>query len=150
MADYLTARAAIASIIGAVAISSPVVAALSGNVYETRPDGVDINRYPAVMITGYTSRYLRGPSSKRERMYSVGLLVLVKPIAGATAHAQLEALKEAIGTAFDAKITLGLGGGYHVIEGPNWLSKEPLEDGGITWDEGEILISLKDTATLSA
>lgn len=149
VADYLTARAAIASIIGAVTIASPVAAALSGNVYETRPDAQDINRYPAVVITGYTSQYLRGVG-KRERRYSVGLMVAVKPIDGATAEAQLQALKEAIATAFDAKVSLGISGGYHVIEGPNWISKESLEDGGITWDEGEILIALKDTAAFVA
>lgn len=148
MADYLTARAAIAGIIDAVTIQAPAVAAIE-RVYETRPDGQALDTFPCVLITGYTSRYLRG-AGKRERQYVVGLRLAVMPGNNTTMHAILEAFKEAIGVAFDARTTLGLGGNYHVVEGPNWTMREPIVDGGATWDEGELVISIKDAASFGA
>jgi len=148
MADYLTARAAIATIIGAVTITSPVTLSIA-EMQETPTDGVAVQQCPAVVIPGYQLRYLRGPGGKRERLYTISLRLAVRPADGATTNAQLDALKEAISSAFDAKVTLGLGSGYSVIEGPNWTQEEPLRDGGTVWDEGEILVAIKDTATIS-
>lgn len=152
MADYLTARAAIATIIDAVAITVPVATSIV-KVYESRPDaGEGLNEFPCVLITGASSRRLRGPSSRRERQYRIGLRLVVRPVdGGGTMQAVLDALKEAIADAFDAKIMLGIaGGGYHVIEGPNWPEKEPFADGGLIWEDGELVLQILDTATLAA
>lgn len=148
MADYLTARAAIATLLGAVSISSPISATLTA--YETMPDAEAVTTYPAAVITGYTSRYSRGPSSKRERIYTIALRVAVRTVAGATRRAVLEAFKEAIGVYFDQAVTLGQGGNYHLMEGPNWTLREPVTDGAVTYDEGEFIVKLTDTAAFAA
>jgi hypothetical protein len=150
MADYLTARAKIAEIIGGVAITTPVSVSLAGKVSETLPTSVDSGVYPSLTITGYMSRYLRGPSSKRERIYNVTLRLMVKSVPPATPQEVLEALKEAIGTAFDGSVTLDLGAGYHVVEGPNWILREPVEDAGTMQDEGEIIVKITDVAAFAA
>lgn len=150
MADYLTARAAIAAKLAAVSIATPVVTTIA-QVDETGGDGGDATmKAPAVRITGYSVRYRRGPSSQRERTYTIGLRLMVRPIAGATMRATLEALKEAISEKFDGAVTLGLGAGYHIVEGPNWIRNEPESDGGSVWDEGEIVLSIKDTVSFTA
>lgn len=150
MADYLTARSAIATIIGAVAITTPVAVQIA-HVYEFMPDSGSLNQFPSVVITGYQLRYVRGPSGKRERMYTIGLRLMTQPVAASAAQIQdtLDALKEAISAAFDAKIMLGLGGAYHVLEGPNWTSQTPVVDVGLAWDDGEILLSIKDAAVFT-
>lgn len=148
MADYLTARTQIASILSAVSITTPVSAVMD-HVYETPVDGGAVNRFPCVEITGYTLRYVRGPGGKRERTYGVGLRLTVKPIPPTGMHDVLAAFKEAISLAFDGAVLLTLQGGYQVLEGPNWTLAEPVVDGGTAWDEGEIVISIKDTATFT-
>lgn len=152
MVDYIAARDAIASIIGAVSITDPISASIDGRV-AVHNDGRTVEEMPAVVIVGYEARYLRPAGHTRKRIYTVGLRLVVREADDAAAtpmHEVLDAFKEAIGAAFDSKITLGLGGGYHVIEGPNWIQREPVSDGGALWDEGEIIIELGDARTFSA
>lgn len=150
MATYTAARAAIAATIAAVAITDPDDVTIA-TVHETRPDAGVQGEAPSVLITGFAMRYQRGAGGKRERLYSVGLRLMVRPTALSAVPMQetLDALKNAISEAFDTKVTLGLGGGYSVVEGPNWSNTEPTSDGGVLWDEGEIIISIKDTATFT-
>lgn len=151
MADYLTARAAIAEIIAGVSIQTPAVAEIE-HVYQYRPDGGALNKFPSVLITGFALRYQRGASGKREKTYTIGLRLAVRPVAGSSAQMQdiLEAFKEAITAAFDAATMLNIAaGGYHVTEGPNWPHQEPESDGGVMWDDGEILLTIKSAGNFA-
>lgn len=148
MADYPAARSAIATIIDAVTITSPVAASIV-KVYERRPDaGTGLSEFPCVLITGATIDVDRS-SGLRERTYTVGLRLVVRPIAGAPMQDLLDAFKEGIISAFDAKQALGGGvEGCMVVSGPNWTNKEPFVDGGAQWEEGDLVIRIEDAPTL--
>lgn len=148
MADYLTARHAIAGLLK-VSISSPVVSSID-TVYETRPDAEALSAFPCVLITGYTSTHLRGSSGTRERIYTIGLRLAVTAVGEAPMQEVLEAFKDALADAFDKHTTLGLGGAYHIIQGPNWTTREPFVDAGAMWDEGELVVSIKDVVSMGA
>lgn len=148
MGDYLTARAAIAEIIGDVSITEPVATGIAA-VYEGLPDGEAVIAYPSIVIMGRTLRYLRAPS-KRERVYRVELQLVARQDDFTSKRQLLEALQEAVSLAFDDKLTLGLGSQYHVLEGPNWTEAVPFVDAGIVWADGEILISIKEGAAFNA
>lgn len=150
MADYPAARSAIATILAAVAITSPVSASIT-KVYERQPDaGEGLNEFPCVLITGATIEVSRA-TGLRERRYTVGLRLAVRPIAGGAMHDLLDAFKEAIITAFDLKQALGGGvAGFMVESGPNWLNKEPFVDGGSQWEEAELIIRVDDAPTLGS
>ena len=148
MPSYIEARAAIAEIIREVRITEPDAIEIA-HVYETRPDDGAIKLAPSVTITGYSMRYQRFPGSTRERRYTIGLRLFVRPASASQATMQgiLDALKDAISEEFDTKVTLGLSGGYSVVEGPNWNSEEPLYEGGGLLEDGEIIVLISDTAT---
>lgn len=148
MANYTEARAAIATIIEAVTITAPAEVGIK-TVYMGRPDAGAYGDDPCVHLTGYTLRYLRGPGGTRERQYTIGMRLFVRPVPLYDTSMQdvLDALKDAISEAFDTKITLDIGGGFSVVEGPNWTSEEPTADGGGLWDEGEIIVLLSDAST---
>lgn len=148
MADYLTARAAIASRIAAVTIAAPVATVIA-QVYETMGDGDSVEKFPAVIITGYAVRWERG-NGQWIGTYTIGLRLVVRPISGASMRAQLDALKEAISLTFDGATKLGIAGNYHVVEGPNWNLTEPQSDGGSVWDQGEIIVRLSDARAFAA
>lgn len=151
MADYLAARAAIASIIGAVTITVPATVRIE-QVYPYWPDARAVDKFPSVVITGFQLRYQRFPGGVRERLYTLGLRLLVRPVPSGSAPMGdiLDALKNAISEVFDTSITLDLGGGYSVVEGPNWTSLEPrIEVAGIVSDDAEIILQISDGATFS-
>jgi len=145
MVDYISARDAIAAILGTVAITTPIAASIQ--TVDVTPDAMAVEKAPAFVLVGYESRWLRAPGGTRRRIYTVGIRLIVRETTGAPMQEILEAFKEATGAAFDSKITLGLGGGYSVVEGPNWIQREPVYDGGSLWDEGEIIVELGDSAT---
>ena len=148
MSDLATARGIVANTIDAVTITFPVSTGIAA-MLNYRPDGGSHNGpWPVAMITGYSSRWLRLPGSHRQRIYTIGIRLGVQhddiETGSVPLQAILEALKEAISAAFDSAVALG-SSGYHILEGPNWLSKEPLTDGGgRMWDDAEIILQLDD------
>lgn len=152
MADYPTAKAAIASIIDAVTIASPVATGIE-QVYAERPQGGEgLMKFPCVLISGAAIEEWSRSAGVRQRTYRVGLRLGVRPTGdnSVSAHAIVEALRNAIGEAFDANVTLNLGGEYSVIGGPTWPAIEPQADGMTVWDDGELLIRISDAVTFAS
>lgn len=149
MADYSTARAAIASILGAVSITSPLALNM-GAVYETRPQGGEgLMKFPCVLIGGAGIVEWSRAAGVRTRVYRVGLRLGTRPSGdnAHTAHAIFEAFREAMGVTFDDNVTLGLGGNYSVVGGPIWPNIEPQVDNMTVWDDGELLVRIVDAVS---
>jgi len=145
--SYFDARTAIAEVLRGVSITEPIDKTLT-EVYEFRPDLGNVTKFPCAWVTGFASRTLRAHSMS-ETLYSIGIRLVVKPVGGAEMGELLDAFKEAIRTAFDAAVTLHLGGGYSLVEGPNWRNTEPEADGTSLWDEGDLIVKLTEAASFA-
>lgn len=147
--NWLTARAAIASIIGAVSITAPVAMSVR-RVHETQPDA--IADWPCVVISGASMRVVRGSSGTRIKTYEVRLQLVARDADVRREEEILQAFSEAMVNAFDAKTRLGLADNYHVVEGPNWHEPGRLELGGVGMGgmEGTLIVEMKDVVTFGA
>ncbi len=144
---WSAARAAIASILGAVIITEPVGMQIA-KVYETEPQ--TIGDFPCAIIMGYAMHVQRG-AGLRIKTYQVRLRLVVREASLARKQELLEAFAEASITAFDGATRLGLADNYHVIEGPNWEEPHVLDAGGINVGamDGILVLELKDAVAFA-
>ncbi len=118
MTTWTAARDAIATILEGVSITSPIETTIK-KVYKYRDDAaVD---FPCVVMPNPPGKKVeRGPSGYRTRTLEVLFQVLARD-ADINREAEImDALEEAIITAFDSAVTLNLFSGYHVMAGPDF------------------------------
>lgn len=142
MTDWPTARTQIEGILAGVSIGDPVSLTIE-RVYSTQH--ANVVEFPCFQIRDAPRRVVRRPGSGREKTYDVRLRFMVKDADLEQADAIIDAFEEASITAFDTAVTLDLGGGYFVIEGPNWEEKQTFEEvKGARGVEGSLIVMLKD------
>jgi hypothetical protein len=141
MTDWPTARTAIAGILGGVSIDVPDSFTIA-RVYPTQH--ANVVDFPCFQIMDAPRRAVRRPGGGREKSYDVRLRFMVKDADLDHADAIIDAFEEATIDAFDSAVTLGLGGGYHVVEGPNWEEKQVFEETKARGVEGTLIVMLKD------
>jgi hypothetical protein len=147
MTDWLTARTAIAGILADVTITTPIKASVR-RVYESQhANPVD---FPCFQIYDVPRRTVRPPGGSREKLYDIRLRFMVNDADLDRADAIIDAFEEAAITAFDTRITLGLGGGYSVVEGPNWEEKATFDDTTKRGVMGLLVVKLKDPINAQA
>lgn len=110
---------AIATVLRGISITDPISASII-KVYPYRNQTE--TDFPCVVMPNPPGKtWRRGPGGFRERFYVVPLELLVTDADAERAAQILDSFEEAIGDAFDAAVSLGVGAGsIHIVEGPNW------------------------------
>lgn len=118
MTTWVSARDAMATLLGAVTITVPLSASIKA-VYKYR-DQIETDFPCVVMPNPPGKRVERGPSGYRVKLYDVVFQILARDSDMNRGAEILDAFEEAIIDAFDSSVTLGLFAGYHVVSGPNF------------------------------
>ena len=149
MSSYYDARSAIVSVLEGVSITSPQTVQIK-KVWPYIPDSGELQgNFPAVAIAGFTSVHQRGPSGTRYQTFGITIRLYVRPVSNkqAAMYDMLDAFKLAISAAFDPAVTVNLGAGFHVVEGPNWVLQEPVKEAGTVSDDAVIVLKISDVVT---
>lgn len=138
--SWSTARTAIASIIEAVSITTPIAESIK-KVFQTQP--ANIADFPCVIIMGAAKRVTR-PPSLRSKYYDVRVRLVIRGADLARSADVIDAFEEAIIDAFDNAVKFNLAGeNYLLMEGPNWEEPGMFDIGGQAHSGADAILSIK-------
>lgn len=146
--DFRTAQLSLAQWLVTASITSPITTGI--NAYQlTQPDS--IADWPTIILWGHSVRVTRA-TGMRKKVYTQRLRLLVKDANVDRTTDILEMLGDAMVSVMDQHITLGLGDGYRVVEGPNWEEPTQVVAGGVECGgmDGIIIVELSDPVDFAA
>lgn len=151
--SWNTARAQLVTLLGSVAITSPVTASIK-RVYPYRPGNQA--DFPCIVLRNPPGKALIGRGGATRKMrYDVPIEVYVRDADLERAGEILDAFEEAIVDVLDVNVTLDLGNGVVVQSGPDWLPSDEvaLSEGmstPATYARGVLTLVISETKSFGA